>query len=178
MKRNLILWQATGFVFTLVFGVILHFLFSWSGNNIIVACISSVNESIWEHMKLIFFPTAIFAFIESKFISYKYQSFWCVKLTGIVLGIILIPVLYYTLNGAFGPLRDIFNIVIFIGVSFIVYYLETLLFKSGILICQRGDKPIIILLCIALMFVVLTFVPPSFPLFKDPVSGACGYRWI
>ena len=178
MKRNLILWQTIGVIFTLVFGIILHYSFSWSGNNIIVACISSVNESVWEHMKLIFFPTFFFAFMESKFVAFKYQSYWCVKSIGIIVGITLIPVLYYTLNGAFGPLRDIFNIIIFVVVSFAVYYLETFLFKSGIVICKRKDKAIVMLLIIALTFVVLTFVPPSFPIFKDPLSGSYGYNWI
>ena len=34
-------------------GTLLHFTYRWSGRNPLIA---PVNESVWEHMKLLFFP--------------------------------------------------------------------------------------------------------------------------
>jgi hypothetical protein len=39
-------------------------LFDLSGQSVIAAIFSAVNESIWEHMKLIYCPMLLFALIE------------------------------------------------------------------------------------------------------------------
>ena len=59
MKKHIAYWQMTGFIFTGVVGTLLHFFFDWTGKNVIVALFSAVNESIWEHLKLLFYPTVI-----------------------------------------------------------------------------------------------------------------------
>ena len=63
MKNSFFKWQLIGFVTTVICGVLLHFLYEWSGESIWVAPISAVNESTWEHMKLLFIPMFIFAII-------------------------------------------------------------------------------------------------------------------
>lgn len=75
MKKSLKFWQIGGFVFTAIAGVLLHFLYDWTNQSIIVASFSAVNESIWEHMKLLFFPMFVFALIEYKFIGKNYENF-------------------------------------------------------------------------------------------------------
>ena len=53
LMKALTKWQISGFIFTGVFGVLLHFLYGWTGENVLVALFSAVNESVWEHMKLV-----------------------------------------------------------------------------------------------------------------------------
>ena len=53
MKKSLTHWQIAGFFFVSVVGTLLHFLFEWRGESRLVALIAPVNESIWEHMKLV-----------------------------------------------------------------------------------------------------------------------------
>ena len=57
-------WQITAVLFTLIFGTLLHFTYGLSGNNPIVGTFSAINESTWEHLKLLFFPMLIFAIFE------------------------------------------------------------------------------------------------------------------
>ena len=64
MKRDLSLWQLSGFALTSLAGTLLHFLYDWTGENKIAALISGVNESTWEHMKLLYFPLLVYAIIE------------------------------------------------------------------------------------------------------------------
>ncbi len=178
MKKSLFFWQILGFAVTGVAGVILHFLFDWTNQSIVAAPFSAVNESIGEHMKLLYFPMLVFAVIENLYIGKFHKSFWCVKLIGIVLGISLIPVLYYTINGAFGLTLDFVNIVVFYVTSAIVYITETWLMKQDVIRCKSSKKALGILTLIAVVFAVLTFIPPQIPLFKDPMTDTYGYYKI
>lgn len=67
MKRNLSLWQLAGFAFTSIGGTLLHFLYDLTGQSVVAAPFSAVNESTWEHMKLLFFPMFVFALVQSRF---------------------------------------------------------------------------------------------------------------
>ncbi len=175
MKKTLLYWQAAGFAFTSLMGVLLHFLFDWTGQSAVIALFSAVNESIWEHMKLLFFPMLVFAFIQSRYLSDKYGNFWCVKAVGILTGTILIPVIYYTLNGAFGKMPDWTNIAVFFICAAISYILETYIFLKSIVKCKSTLSEILLLCAIVFVFMVFTFFPPHLPLFRDPVSLTYGY---
>ena len=67
MKQRSILWQAAGFALVTFGGTILHFLYDWAGGSILVSPFSGVNESTWEHMKLLFWPLFLFALIQRLF---------------------------------------------------------------------------------------------------------------
>ena len=94
MKRSSGFWQFIGFIFTSVAGVLLHFAYDWSGQSPLVAPFSGVNESTWEHMKLLFFPMLVFALIESRFLQKDHPDFWCIKLYGTLFGLALIPIFF------------------------------------------------------------------------------------
>ena len=55
-KKEITLWQVGGLTFTAVFGTLLHFAYEWTGFKFF-APVSGINESTWEHMKLLFFTT-------------------------------------------------------------------------------------------------------------------------
>ncbi len=175
MKKPLLFWQTLGFIFTGIAGVALHFLFDLKNQSVFVAPFSAVNESIWEHMKILFFPMFLFAIIESWFIRKEYKNFWCAKLIGIAFGVVFIPVLYYTVNGIFGPTPDFVNIAIFYAAAAFSYILETWLMKNEITDCESSKISVGILVLIAMLFAVLTFIPPQIPLFEDPITNTCGY---
>ena len=173
MKQKTALWQLMGFAVTAFGGTILHFLYEWSGEVIWIAPISGINESTWEHMKLLFWPMLIFAFVQSFFFKDR-TDFWCVKLRGILLGITLIPIIYYTYNGTIGKSPDWINIAIFFICAAIVFIYESRRFNSDIMFCRSPKKALIALLFIAALFVIFTFLSPKLGIFKDPVTGAYG----
>ncbi|MBE6534388.1 MAG: hypothetical protein E7678_05420 [Ruminococcaceae bacterium] len=173
MKKSIKLWQLLGFITTSLGGTLLHFLFEWLNESIWIAPFSGINESTWEHMKLFFWPTFIFAITQSFFFKER-KDFWCVKLRGILFGIILIPILFYTYNGIIGKSPSWINIAIFFISSAIAYIYETRLFKSGKIICKSPNKAIIILCLIAATFILFTFRTPEINIFKDPLTGSYG----
>lgn len=173
MKRDIALWQTFGFGFTALLGTLLHFVYQWLGSSIFVAPFSAVNESTWEHLKLLYFPLLIYTLIESRYFGKK-ENFWSVKLVGIVSGLLLIPMLFYGMRGAFGSTPDFVNIAIFFVVAALVFILETHLLKNGALECKYQFIPLAAIALIGVLFVVFTFKTPKLPLFLDPVSKTYG----
>ena len=172
VHKNLDLWQFFGFVFSGVFGTVLHFLYIWTKKSVLVAPFSAINESTWEHMKILFFPMFIFSFIECYVFCNTYDNFWCVKAIGILTGLILIPVLFYTYLGIFGKSTAWFNIFIFFIADAAAYFVEAILFRQEF---SCADTICLLFLCIiALLFGIFTFYPPKIPLFQDPISGNYG----
>lgn len=173
MKRDFSLWQLAGFGFTALAGTLLHFLYDWTGQTTWSALISGVNESTWEHMKLLYVPLFLFAALQFFFFR-DYENFWCVKLIGTICGLSLVPVLFYTYNGAVGPSPDWLNIAIFFVSAAAAFYLEWLLFQAN---RPRRCRPILsfwLLIAIGILFIVFTFAPPRIPLFADPINGTYG----
>ena len=173
MKRSLGAWQLLGFAVTSLGGTVLHFLYDWLGEAVWIAPFSGVNESTWEHMKLLFWPMLLFAAVERFFFRDR-KDFWCVKLRGILLGLALIPILFYTYNGAIGKSPDWLNITIFFISAAIAYVYETKLFREERLVCKHPKRALAAILVIALCFVIFTFRTPAIGLFKDPLTSTYG----
>ena len=167
-------WQRLGFVFVGVFGVLLHFLYDWCNKSVFVALFSAVNESTWEHMKLLFYPMVIFAFVEYKFVGYNYKNFWGVKLTGLLIGLLIIPFLYYTYTGALGASADWFNITIYFIAAAVALFVEMLLLKYGVDLPLSQKTVFCFYAFVFALFVIFTFVQPQIPLFIDPVTNEYG----
>jgi hypothetical protein len=173
MKRSISLWQFFGFAVTALGGTLLHFLYDWLGEAIWIAPFSGINESTWEHMKLLFFPMFLYALAQSFFFRDR-KNFWCIKLRGILLGLILIPILFYTYNGVIGKSPDWINIVIFFISAAVAYIYETRCFHSKKTLCRAPKCAFGTLLSIALLFVLFTFFTPEIGIFRDPLTGSYG----
>ena len=159
-----------GFAVTSLAGTLLHFLYDWTGGSALIAPFSGVNESTWEHMKLLFWPMFIFSLIQSFFFSDR-ENFWCVKLKGILLGLSLIPIIFYTYNGVIGTSPDWINIAIFFISAAVAYIYETRQFNNAPPQCKSPKFAITMLCVIAALFVVFTFATPEIDIFKDPLTG-------
>ena len=173
MRKELSIWQLGGATFTVALGTVLHFLYGWTGS-ILVTPFSAVNESTWEHMKLLFFPMLIFACVQYCFFCKEYQGFWWIKLVGILIGLLLIPILFYTLSGIFGTLPGWVNVLLFFVSVGGGYYVEYILYKNSCLLYNDKIFSIIILSVITLLFIFWTYAPPRIPLFIDPLTGIYG----
>ena len=173
MNRSFRLWQIIGFGVTALGGTLLHFLYDWLGEAVWIAPFSGVNESTWEHMKLLFWPMLAFAAVQSFFFRDR-KDFWCVKLRGILLGLSLIPVLFYTYNGVVGRSPDWLNITIFFVSAAIAYLCETKLAERGIVNCPHPKAAVAVLCLIGILFGVFTFLTPEIGVFRDPLTGMYG----
>ena len=173
MRKSLSFWWLFGVTFTAVLGTLLHFLYEWTGW-VALAPISAVNESTWEHMKILFFPMLFIAIAQRRFFK-DYDGFWWVKLIGILVGVISIPVLFYTANGAFGKTPDWLNVLFFFLSAGLGYFVEYLLFKRAFSLGKEWIA-ISVLVILGLAFAIFTFYPPKLPLFQDPLTSLYGIK--
>ena len=173
MKRTVWIYELFGFAVTALGGTLLHFLYDWLGEATWIAPFSGVNESTWEHMKLLFWPMLLYAPVQRIFFR-DYGEFWCIKLRGVLIGLGMIPLLFYTYNGVIGRSPDWVNIAIFFISAAVAYVYETRAFNKGNTECRRPKIAVTLLCLIALLFVIFTFTTPELGIFKDPVTGTYG----
>ena len=95
-------YQIFSIIFTFILGSLLHFTYDLSGRNTIVGLFSSVNESTWEHLKLIFFPMLIVLVIGFFCLKQKPNNYLCAKTFGILTAMIFTVIFFYTYTGVLG----------------------------------------------------------------------------
>ena len=173
MKKPTWTWLLFGFALTSLLGTLLHFMYEWLGEAEWIAPFSGVNESTWEHMKLLFWPMVLFAVVESFFFR-DYRGLWYVNLCGILLGLSLIPIIFYTYNGVIGKSPDWVNIAIFFVSAACAFILEARLIKSKREPRLSPWASVGVLCALGIMFVAFTFFTPELGVFLDPVTGKYG----
>ena len=168
-------WQLGGFLFVCAAGTALHFLYQWSGESVAAAPFAAVNESVWEHMKLLFWPMLLWAGAERAVLGGYSRGFWPAKALGTLLGLALIPALYYTYTGALEVSVMWVDIAIFFVAAAAAFLAETRMLARDWR-CRGGARAsaLVLLLLLSAAFVLCTFVPPRFPQFRDPVTGIYG----
>ena len=153
-----------GFFFIAAAGTLLHFLYDFAPSPL-TAVISGVNESVWEHMKLLFVPAFLWVMLSGREIA--------AGAAGIFAALGAIPAGYYTYTGALGRRILAVDMGIFYlaaaGCVVLARHLEGRWEKRW---QQRAAWCALVLA--ALLFVLWTFYPPGIPLFRDPVSGGYG----
>ena len=173
MKRENWVFGVLGFAVVAFLGTVLHFAYEWLKEAWWIAPFSGVNESTWEHMKLMFWPMILFAVTESFFYRH-HEGYWCIKLRGVLLGLALIPLIFYTYNGVIGKSPDWVNISIFFVTAAVAFIYETKQLNREKAPCKSTRVALIAFLVIALLFIVFTFAPPKLAIFKDPLTGNFG----
>lgn len=164
-----------GMIFTLIIGTLLHYFYDWSGGNQIAAIFGSVNESTWEHLKLIFWPMLVFSIVEYFAYGKNLPNFIPARVFSILFGMTTIVILFYTYTGIIGSncfFADIITFVLAVAAAYIFgcWAMKNGKFSKGI---YKLLGWIILILLIA-FFVIFTFDPPKLNLFLDPVSGEYG----
>jgi hypothetical protein len=174
LKNKSIFWyELAGMVFIIILGSMLHFTFEWSGYQPIVGVFSAVNESVWEHLKIAFWPTLFYLIFEYGYLYKKSNNFFFAKAVGIYLIIIVIPIIFYSYTFFFEE-----NILIDIG-SFIFAIIFGQYISYRLLTRNKLTKTfeliaVMTIIILTLAFIVFTFFPPQIQLFQDPISGDYG----
>lgn len=156
-----------GILFVLAAGTLLHFLYKWTNYNWIAGLFSPVNESVWEHMKLLFFPMLLYSSI---ILFQRKEDSPCAKSAlcfGILIGTICIPLFFYAYTSVLGRnylLFDLATFAISTIIAFVIAYKFTLSCKL---------QPYTFFLCglvcvFFLCFVIFSYCPPDLPIFSEP----------
>ena len=167
-KNTILAFQITSAIFTIILGTILHYTFKWSNKNPLVGIFSAVNESTWEHLKLLFFPMLITILVGYFYIGKDIPNFLCAKAIGIIVALIFTIVFFYTYTGILGTNFAVLNILTFIFSAILGEYTAYKLMLSNF--SCNNIIAIITLIILFLCFVIFTFFPPKIGLFRDPLK--------
>lgn len=156
------------YLFVVLFGVFLHFAYELSGNNPIVGLFAPVNESVWEHLKLLFFPMLTLTIWDLFITNRNNLNFLPARTIGILSGLAFIVVLYYTITGIIGMDIAWINIVIYLLAILYAFWLERK-------ICSRCRGlsitwAIIVLIVFIILFIIFTIAPPPLGIFIPMVA--------
>jgi hypothetical protein len=173
-RRRVLCFELAGIVFIILFGSILHFTFEWSGGQAIVGVFSAVNESVWEHLKLGFWPAIVFALVEFKYLKKSTNNFLFAKTIGIYLIPIVIMVIFYSYTAFVGESILVIDILSFIIAVIVGQLLSYRLLTRKMLPYNLDRFSLFALLLLGLAFVLFTFYPPQLPMFQDPITGEYG----
>lgn len=174
MINKLAVWEMIGFFFVIILGTALHFVYKWLGYNRIAGIFSPVNESTWEHLKLLFVPMLLYSTVEYLIIGKEYNGFITAKSMGIVLGILTIVMVFYTYTGIIGEhflLADILTFILGATVAYTYSWQAINKIQVG---TETQVAAVILIAVLTICFSVFTFYPPHIPLFIDPVSRKYG----
>lgn len=170
-KSKLIKAQLIVILFSLIVGTLLHFTYKWTGKNLLVGSFSAVNESVWEHLKLVFYPMLIAAIVEYFFVKDVANNYVEAKTIGIFTAMAFIVVTFFTYSGIIGTSIIVIDILIFI-LSIILgeYVTYRLMKREDESTVTTESLAIVILVFLLLCFIIFTYLPPEVNLFRDATN--------
>lgn len=174
MTKSTAVYTLAGIIFTSVAGVLLHFAYEWTGCNPLAAAFCAVNESVWEHLKLLFFPCFLFFFIEKYRTGSEHPGLFSCRTVWLIIGMLFIIAGFYTYSGVIGRNFAAVDIILFFLAVIIVYLGSTRYFQNHQNIGVSSPCAAAILLTAAFLFVFFTYRPAHLALFLDPVTFTYG----
>ncbi len=175
MKKSVRKWELLGIALIVIAGGALHFVFDLSGGWRPLALIAAVNESVWEHLKLGFWPALVYFLIEYRYIKNSSNNFLFGKATGIFLIPVVITVLFYTYTAFIEDMLAA-DLTIFVVAVIIGQLSSYRLLVSGNLPSWVNRLGMVLLILLTIAFGILTYYAPHMAIFRDPVSGGYGIQ--
>lgn len=165
--KKLCVSSLIGFLFIGTVGTLLHFVYQWSGENSVAGLIAPVNESTWEHMKLLYFPALIYFLTEYIFLYKDYPHLLRADLAAVLTGTLLIPVIFYTYTGIIGSHNLTLDILTFLISAAVALYTRC----RCLLKLSRRKYTFFYFICVLILgvcFLIFTYYPPAIGLFVSP----------
>jgi hypothetical protein len=176
VSENRVIWRYEwlGMVFISLLGGLLHFTFEMSGFNPVVGAFSAVNESVWEHLKLGFWPAVLYAVIEYRQIKKLTNNFFVAKTVVPYTIIVVVTAIFYSYTSITGESIFLIDITSFFVAVIIGQYISYRLLTRNKLAKWTEMVALALFVLLGILFVGFTFYPPELPPFQDPISGDYG----
>ena len=171
--RKINRWENFGVLWIIIVGSLLHFTYEWSNNSVVVGIFSSVNESVWEHLKLGYWSLIIFSLIEYPFIKKYIDSYFLGKALGIIVLELTIIIIFYSYTAITKKSILWIDISSYIIGAILCQLISRSIIKKRVF--KIGEYiGIIILLSLGFALIFFTFYPLKLPIFMDPITKSYG----
>lgn len=150
-----------------------HFIYDWFPN-FLTSIFFPVNESIWEHMKIIFgviiFGSLISLILMNKF-HIKHNNFYIEIITKVIVGVLFYLIIFIPLYKWLGE-----NMFITISLMLLTYIFVEFIGYKILLLNEMNINilPIILIFLCYILFFLLTYYPPHSFIFFDEVKLVYG----
>lgn len=177
-KNPVTAWICLGIPFIIVVGSLMHFVFEWSGNATIVGIFAPVNESVWEHLKMGFWPMLVWWFAGYFIYGNNNKHFATQWFSSCAVALVVCPLvvmfLFYTYTSAFGIEVLLLDILAFIIGVIAAQWIALHVYQCANFSSYCLYVSFAIFILMMLFFAVFTFIPPHIPLFLDFSTGKYG----
>jgi len=175
-KNKVLLYEILGAVFSVIMSFLLHFIYEWSGGSMFAALIGLVNESVWEHLKILGFAYLFWLIIELPLLNINFRRIITAKAAGLATILISTTFFFYIYSGILGftvTWINILSAVIWMILGYIVSYkiMNSPADSEGLF-----SVSLLFIILIVVCFLCFTPNPPMLGIFKDPVTGGYGIQ--
>ncbi|MFC2122225.1 DUF6512 family protein [Bacteroidota bacterium] len=174
MENSVRKWELTGILFVFLLGALLHFVFEWSGESVVVGLVASVNESVWEHFKQGFWPMVFYAAIEYRFLRAYVNNFLVAKAVAVYLIPVITALVFYAYTTFTGEEILVVDIVIFAIAITVGQLTSYKILTSQELPKYANGISLVAIVLLALILMAFTLYPPHLPIFLEVGSGTYG----
>lgn len=158
----------------LAFGLasIFHFAYEWLGSNLFAGLFFPVNESVFQHLKLILYPLAIVWILLYRWVDIperlnKFQIFTGILISTVITTYAILSI-YYILEGGFLCRCDAVNIVSLFFCMLIGQFFSSRYLSRSHASEWGGICSIILLVATAVLLAYFTLYPLNIPIMTPP----------
>ncbi|MDO4731267.1 MAG: DUF6512 family protein [Clostridia bacterium] len=166
--------EIAGIFFSFISATLLHFSYDWSGGNVLSIMFGAINESVWEHIKILTIPYIFWAGLEICMVRISLKKLIIAK----ALGVYTIAILTIVVN-------MIYTLILGNNVVWLDIFLAFLWLATGYAVSERvlrmdiaTDKYFTICVFLMVLFIVMllsfTINPPHIGIFLDPITNTYG----
>lgn len=157
-----------GFLFVGVLGTLFHFAYDFLGQTAIAGLFFPINESIWEHLKLLYFSVILWWIVEG-FLGVKEPRFFASRVWALSLALLFIPVAYYTYSGVIGQRYAWVDIGLYFVADALYFWLQRRMVSSE-KEESEGENILsaVVFLVWMFAFFAFTFWTPNLGIFQEP----------
>ena len=167
MKNKVLTWEIGGFLFIGLIGAALHFTFEMSNySSMEVAYFSAVNESTWEHLKMVFFPGLVFALIQYTYVRDAVNNYILAKVAGLFIMPLVITIGWYIYAPILGRSYYPVDLFLFYLAVFLGQWASYKLLTRAPLEKKYTQYAIGVFIVMFAAFSIFTFYPPNIFLFE------------
>jgi hypothetical protein len=170
----LLKWELTGIGVIFLLGSAFHFIFDLAGSRPALGVFFAVNESVFEHLKLTFWPVVLWAAFSYKFVKSSTGNFFIAKAAGFFAMPLTIVILFYGYTTLTGLESVIIDILIFLVAVACGQLVSLVLLKATLLPLWLSGLSALLIIILGALYGVFTFYPPHVSFFMDSNSGGYG----
>ena len=174
MRNRIISMEIVSFIIASTLGILLYYLYGWSGESALVAPFASVTESVWEHLKLFYWPFLLTTLVGYFIVDKRCNNYFFYQAISLSLGMAFYVIAFYTFSGVVGRSFFVVEMILYY-IGYIISYRhsfycltvygsrDSLNYYGGILFMTYG-----------ILLIFFTFFTPHLGIFLDPQTGLYG----